>query len=114
MRKDELQVNQQSLLDAWQETLPRTLNAADSAEVKADEADENSLRIHIRTAGHQEYTFDFKVEYVDSREIRTELVDVERSGKSIDERTGLLQELIQDYTRHLHECAQALHQLTHA
>ncbi|GGG26328.1 hypothetical protein [Paenibacillus abyssi] len=114
MKKDELQIDQRELVEAWQRTLPITMNESDSADVIADGADPKALRVHIRTAGHQAYSFDFKVEYVDSREVRVELVDVEKDGRSVDERTDQIQQLIQDYTRHLHECAQALQQLTHA
>ncbi|QHT58735.1 hypothetical protein GXP70_01245 [Paenibacillus lycopersici] len=113
-KRDELSINQQELTAAWQRTLPDTMQKADRAEVMADEADPKALRVTIHTAGHQMYSFDFKVTYVDSREIQTTLVDVEKDGKSIDERTDIIQQLVEDYTRHIHECAQALHELTHA
>ncbi|MBM7567473.1 hypothetical protein [Paenibacillus sacheonensis] len=113
-KRDELTINQQELAEAWQRTLPETIQNADRAEVKADEADSKSLRVTIQTAGHQMYSFDFKVTYVDSREIRTTLIDVEKDGRSVDERTDIIQQLIEDYTRHIHECAQALQELTHA
>ncbi|QHW32111.1 hypothetical protein GZH47_15700 [Paenibacillus rhizovicinus] len=112
-KRDELSINQQELTEAWQRTLPDTILKADRAEVKADEADSKSLRVTIHTAGHQMYSFDFKVTYVDSREIQTTLIDVEKDGKSVDERTDIIQQLVEDYTRHIHECAQALHELTH-
>jgi hypothetical protein len=110
---DELTVPQNDLAEAWQRTLPERLNVGDQADVMADEADSRTLRVHIRTAGHQMLEFDFAVQYVDSREIDIELTDVEKDGQSVDERTDEMQELIGDYRRHLHECAQALHQLTH-
>ncbi|MFD0957784.1 hypothetical protein [Paenibacillus chungangensis] len=113
-KSDELRIDQQKLVQAWQETLPRVMNSPDRSEVKADEADERSLRVTIHAAGHQMYEFDFKVTYVDSREVKVELVDVEKDNVSIDERNDIVQQLTQDYIRHLHECAQALHQLTHA
>ncbi|AZN38949.1 hypothetical protein [Paenibacillus albus] len=112
-KHDELSINQQQLTEAWQRTLPTTINEADRAEVLADEADPSALRITIHAAGHQMYDFDFKVAYVDGREVQTTLIDVERDGRSIDERTDIVQDLVQDYTRHIHECAQALHDLTH-
>jgi hypothetical protein len=112
--KDELTVPQAGLVEAWQRTLPSRLNAGDQAEVTADEADSSTLRLTIRSAGHQMYEFDFSVRYVDSREIEIQLTDVEKDGQTIDERTEVLQELIGDYRRHLHECAQALHQYTHS
>ena len=82
--------------------------------MQADEADPKALRITIHTAGHQMIQLDFKVAYVDSREIRTTLIDVEKDGRWMDERTDMIQQLVEDYTRHIHECAQALHELTHA
>ena len=112
-KKDELQLDQQRLVEAWQTTLPERIKHGDHADVKADEADAHSIRVTIRTAGHQEYDFDFLVTYVDSREVNVSLVDVEKAGVSVDERTDTIQQLIQDYKRHLHECAQALHHLTH-
>ncbi|WP_314002355.1 hypothetical protein [uncultured Paenibacillus sp.] len=111
---DELFVDQNRLTEAWKRTLPTVMNPADQTEVKADEADPKALRIHIRAAGHTMYTFDFRIEYVDSREIRVDLIDVERDGRSVDERGDIIQQLVEDYTRHLHECAQALHDLAHA
>ncbi|MFS0725021.1 hypothetical protein [Paenibacillus sp. 1P07SE] len=113
-QKDELQLDQQRLVQAWETALPERIKHGDQAVVRADEADAKSLRITIRTAGHQEYEFDFIVTYVDSREVHVSLVDVEKAGVSVDERTDMIQQLIQDYKRHLHECAQALHHLTHA
>jgi hypothetical protein len=113
-KSNELQMDQEQLADAWRQTLPELLQAGDRCTVLPDEADSKALRITIDVAGHQAYNIDFKVSYVDSREVRVELVDVEKDQKAIDERGGMLQELIHDYTRHLHECAQSLHQLTHA
>jgi hypothetical protein len=112
-KTDELQMNQENLADAWRQTLPETLNDADRCKVLPDESDSKSLRVTIETAGHQMYSFDFKITYVDSREVKVELIDVEKDKKSIDERGEVIQNLIQDYTRHLHECAQVLQRLTH-
>ncbi|WJH36240.1 hypothetical protein MJA45_00095 [Paenibacillus aurantius] len=106
-------VNRERLLDAWQKTLPTTLNESDRAEVLADAADPDVYRIHIDTAGHSGYSFDFKVTYLDSREIKVEFVDVEKDRVSVDEHTDIIQTLIEDYVRHIHECAQVLHKLTH-
>jgi hypothetical protein len=113
-KSDELQMNQENLADAWRQTLPEVMNKADRAKVQPDESDSKALRVTIDTAGHQGLSFDFKVTYVDSREVKVELIDVEKDNTAIDERTDLMQQLIQDYTRHLHECAQSLQQLTHA
>jgi hypothetical protein len=111
---DELLISQQRLADAWRRRLPMVLTKGDKAKIEEDEADAKTLRVHISTAGHTEYSFDFKVEYVDSREIKVTLIDVEKAGQTVDERSDIIQQLIQDYTRHLHECAQVLHDLTHA
>lgn len=111
---DQLRIDPERLAAAWRETLPRTMNLPDRCEVTNDEADDAALRITIHSAGHQMYEFDFKVTYVDSREVKVEMIDVEKDNETIDERTDIIQQLAQDYTRHLHECAQALQQLTHA
>lgn len=111
--KDELRIEPEKLVQAWQETLPEVMNRPDRSVVAMDEADPRSLRITIYSAGHQMYAFDFKVTYVDSREVKVELIDVEKNDRTIDERNDMIQQLIEDYTRHLHECAQALHRLTH-
>jgi hypothetical protein len=112
--RDELTVPQEDLVGAWQRTLPERLHGGDKAEVLADEADSNVLRVHIKTAGPQMLEFDYAVLYVDSREIDIQLTDVEKDGQSVDERTEIMQELIVDYRRHLHETAQALHHYTHS
>jgi hypothetical protein len=112
--KDEWTVPQDDLAEAWQQTLPERLNHGDQAEVIANGADPRSLQVTIKTAGHQMLEFDFAVQYVDSREIDIQLTDVEKDGQSVDERTDIMQDLIQDYRRHLHETAQALHHFTHS
>ncbi|MED4602147.1 hypothetical protein P9314_15780 [Paenibacillus validus] len=111
-KSDQLRIDQQELVQAWSRTLPTVLNASDRAEVFADEADSNVLRVHITTAGRNDYSFDFKCTYVDSREVKVDLVDVERDGNNVDERTDVIQTLVDDYVRHIHECAQQLHALT--
>ena len=111
-KKDTLQVDNQRLAEAWARTLPTVLNSSDRAEVVADEAEPNVLRVHIATAGRNNYSFDFKCTYVDSREVKVDLVDVERDGNNVDERTEIIQTLVDDYVRHIHECAQQLHAFT--
>ncbi|MFX3634527.1 MAG: hypothetical protein ACE3L7_03055 [Candidatus Pristimantibacillus sp.] len=111
-KAEELRIDQSQLVDAWQRNLPEWIHEADKCEVLADESDSKAIRVTIDIAGHQAYSFDFKVTYVDSREVKVELIDVEKDHVAVDERTEIIQELIQDYTRHMHECAQALHQLT--
>ncbi|GFN34197.1 hypothetical protein [Paenibacillus xylaniclasticus] len=112
-QQDELQIDQEQLASAWLSTLPTTINSSDQAEVWPDAGDPKALRVTIHTAGHQDYSFDFKVGYVDSREVKVELIDVEKAGQSVDERTDIIQQLALDYKRHLHECAQALQSITH-
>lgn len=111
---DELTVPQKDLADAWRNTLPERLHAGDSAEISEDEKNPDTLLVSIRSAGRSDLEFDFTVKYVDSREIDIQLTDVERGGQSVDERSDVMQDLIADYRRHLHECAQALHHFTHA
>lgn len=112
--QDELTIPQDRLVEAWRQVLPERLHGGDRAEIEPDEADPKALRVHIRTAGRQMMEFDFVVRYVDSREIEIVLTDTERDGQTVDERHDVVQALIHDYRRHLHECAQALHELTHA
>jgi len=112
MKQDELELDQQRLVEAWKRTLPSVLNESDKCEVNADEADSRAVRITIHTAGHSMYSFDFKCTYVDSREVKVDLIDVERDDQTVDERTEIIQTLIKDNIRHIHECAQQLHALT--
>ncbi|NOU94970.1 hypothetical protein GC093_17330 [Paenibacillus sp. LMG 31456] len=111
-KTDSLTIDQQQLVEAWQRTIPTVLNASDKAEIKADAADPKTLWVHIVTEGRNGYSFDFKCTYVDSREVKVEFVDVEVEGRNADERTTVIQTLIDDYVRHIHECAQQLHALT--
>jgi hypothetical protein len=111
---DQLTVPQDELVQAWRGVLPERLHGGDRAEVWRDEADPKALRVHIRTAGRQMMEFDFAVRYMDSREIDITLTDAERDGQTVDERNDVMQALIHDYSRHLHECAQALQDVTHA
>ena len=111
--RDEWTIPQDRLAEAWRQALPERLQEGDRAEVLADEADPSTLRVHIETAGRTMMSFDFAVRYVDSREIAIELSDAEAGGQSVDERNDVMQNLIHDYRRQLHECAQALHDVTH-
>jgi len=108
----QLQLDQSSLVSAWQDKLPALMNDGDSFSVQADEADEQSLLIHFNAAGRQAYSLDFRCTYVDSREVAVDLIDVEQSGRHTDERTDAVQLLAQQYSRQIHECAQALQGLT--
>lgn len=111
---DKPNINQDQLVKEWQTTLPDTLNSTDEARVLADPSNPQTLLVHIITAGHSGYTFDFKITYVDAREIRVELLDVEQDQVHVDEKTEIIQTLIEDYVRHMHECAQVLNQVTNA
>ncbi|BCG56655.1 hypothetical protein [Paenibacillus sp. URB8-2] len=108
----QLQLDQQQLVSAWQERLPSFMDDGDSYSVQADEADRKSMLIHFNAAGRQSYSLDFRCTYVDSREVAVDLVDVERAGLHTDERTDAVQQLAQRYTRQIHECAQALKDVT--
>lgn len=111
---EQLKVDQQTLVQSWQQELPAFLNSGDSSQVTADNKDQNSIRLHIDVEGHEMYSFDFKCCYVDSREVKVDLVDVEQAGRAIDEHTNEIQELSHDYVRHIHECAQSLQKITNA
>jgi hypothetical protein len=111
---DEPAVGQKELVLAWRRTLPEFLPDGDEAEVWGDEVDPNTIRIHIRTAAdHRTVELDFSLVYVDSREVDVRLADVDKGRRTAPERSDDgLQELVGDYRRHLHECAQALQPLT--
>lgn len=100
------------LIEAWQRTLPNCLHETDTATIVADGANPDIIRIHIDTAGRTDYSFDFSCVYLDSREVNVELVDVEKDNISVDEHTERIQSLAEDYVRHIHECAQTLHEIT--
>ena len=108
----QLQVDQQSLVSAWQERLPALMEDGDSFSLQGDAANQNSLLIHFNAAGHQGYSLDFRCTYVDSREVAVDLLDAEKDGQHTDERMEAVQLLAQRYTREIHECAQALQSLT--
>lgn len=112
MTTEQLAVDNKTVAKVWQEQLPSILNEADKCEVIADEGDPNALRVNIVTAGRTGYSFDFKVTYVDSREIEVQLVDVEKDGNHVDEHTEIIQTLIEDHVRHMHECAQTVKNTT--
>jgi hypothetical protein len=107
-----LEVDQHNLVSAWQERLPALMDDGDSFNVQADEGDPNSLLIHFNAAGRQAYSLDFRCRYVDSREVAVDLLDVEQSGIHIDEHSDAVQQLAQQYSRQIHECAQALQNMT--
>jgi uncharacterized protein YjdB len=110
--EDKPAVEQEKLVQAWKSNLPTFLNPGDEAVVRADEANPSGLRIHIGTVGRTGYSFDFNCSYVDDREVKVELSDVAKDGISVDEHQETVQQLAEDYVRHMHECAQSLHELT--
>ncbi|MDP5276787.1 hypothetical protein [Chengkuizengella axinellae] len=114
MNNETLTINSGQLLESWQSTLPAILNKADSVDVRLDNANSNALNIHISTAGHAMYTFDFRCTYEDDRKVDVSLIDVEQNNKTIDEKNEVIQTLAEDYVRHIHECAQTLQSITHS
>ncbi|MDF2667964.1 MAG: hypothetical protein K0R67_270 [Paenibacillus sp.] len=111
-KSDTLTLGQEQLREAWSRSLPTVMNSSDLVEVLPGPT-EQSLRIHIASVGRTKYSLDFSVTYMDSREVRVELVDVEKDDRSVDEHSEMVQRVIQQYVRQLHECAQALHNVTH-
>jgi hypothetical protein len=102
------------LIAAWKDTLPQILNKGDSVVIQLDEANSSRLLIHIDVTGHSGYSFDFSCRYVDDREVEVQLLDVEKAGVHVDEHTDVIQTLIKDYVRHIHESAQNLQRMTHS
>ena len=107
-------VSGERLLEAWQEMLPKVIQPGDGFEIHLEEARQNSLLIHIAVSGHSMYSFDFRCQYVDDREVKVELLDAQQGKRHIDERHETVQQLIEDYVRHIRECAQKLQGVTHA
>jgi hypothetical protein len=112
MKQESMSVPRDQLVAAWQQTLPSTFKSTDKVEVKADLLDQNAFRIHVNTAGHSHYEFEYKCEYVDPREVKVTLLNIQRGGDNILEPTLDIQILSDEYIRNIHECAQALHPLT--
>lgn len=104
----------QNLVNAWNRTLPEILNSTDSVDVKADPLDPHALQLFIRTAGHSKYGLQFKCVYVDDREVKVYLISAHKGEGCADEESEVVEELADDYIRHIHECAQALQTITHA
>lgn len=107
-----LTVDKQALAQAWQDALPNFLNTADQCTVQADAKLDDALLIHIDNNGRSHYSADFRLQYMDEREVKVDLLDVEKGSTAVDEQTGHVQELVEDYVRHIHECAQSLKGLT--
>ena len=111
--EEQLQIDQEELIQAWKQELPNFLNEGDSSDVTAG-AGPQSLRINIQVAGRSKYDLDFDCTYMDTREVKVERVDVEKDNRSVDEHTEIIQNLVDDYIRLIHECAQSLKKLTTA
>lgn len=107
-----LPIDKQTLANAWQEALPTFINTADECNVQADAKFDDTLLIHIADNGRSHYSADFRLSYVDEREVKVELLDVEKGNTAADETTVGAQNLIEDYVRNIHECAQSLKGLT--
>ena len=115
LKNDMPTISQEELVAKWQKTLPIYLNASDRAEVTQDKVNPNWIRVHIDTAGRSFYRFHFCLFYQDSREIRVEFISAEKDHKPVtDTETEPVQNLVKDYIRHIHECAQALQEVTHS
>ncbi len=102
-------LSRQQLIKEWTQCLPETLKDGQSAEVRGDEKNPDALLIHVEIPGRTDYSFDFRVTYVDSRETKVDLLDAQEGQIHIDERPQIMQSLIEDTVRHLHECAQVVH-----
>lgn len=107
-----LPIDKQTLAQAWQNTLPNFLNTADECSVQADAKFDDALLIHIANNGRSHYSADFRLQYMDEREVKVDLLDVEKGNTSVDEQTEHVQELVETYVRNIHECAQELKGLT--
>jgi hypothetical protein len=101
------------LVEAWSQTLPGILNATDSVKVTADATNPRAVQIHINTAGHTGYSFDFSCAYVDDREVKVDFRKGRKEGEAILDGSAPVNHLLDDYIRHIHECAQALQADTH-
>ncbi|MBN6187480.1 hypothetical protein JQN58_10990 [Aneurinibacillus sp. BA2021] len=111
-KQTQMSVERSELLQAWQRTLPSTCKQTDTIEVLADQLDPDALRIHVNTAGHQHYEFEYKCKYVDPREVQVTLLNIQRGGDTVFDPNLEIQSLSEEYMRNIHECAQALHPLT--
>lgn len=107
-----LSIDANTLINAWKEALPEFIKPSGECSIQADEKFSDTLLIHIEDDGRTHYSFDFRVSYVDDREIKVEFVDVEKAGVHADEQTDIIQSLVKDYIRHIRECAQSLKGVT--
>lgn len=111
-KTDVLTIDAKTLVKAWQDALPEFIKPTGECSIQADEKFSDTLLIHIKDDGRSHYSFDFRVKYVDDREIHVEFVDVEKGEVHADEQTDIIQSLVKDYIRHIRECAQSLKGVT--
>lgn len=104
----------ENLVKTWSDTLPNFFNSTDSVSVKADPLDPHAMQIFIQTAGRMAYGLQFKCVYVDDREVKVFFISAHKGNGCADEESEIVEELADDYIRHIHECAQALQTVTHA
>lgn len=112
MEPTQIPINQEQLVQAWQQTLPSTFHPTDRVEVTADTRSSQSLLIHVHTAGHSNYSFDYECRYVDPREVKVRLIEMQKDGYAISNASPDIHDLSATYIRHIHECAQTLHPVT--
>lgn len=112
-KQEPISVDPHQLVTAWQQTLPSTFKSTDKVEVTTDTLDQGALRIHVNTAGHSHYEFEYKCKYVDPREVNVTLLNIQRAGDTIVDPTLDIRNLSDEYIRNIHECAQTLHSITH-
>lgn len=104
----------EALLAAWRRTLPETLdNEAASVQIEKDDTHSDKLLIHVTMSGRNQYTLDFSCVYLDTREVQVECIDAAKANRSVDVHADHIQDMIKQVTRDIHECAQALHPITH-
>lgn len=113
MKTTQLPISQEQLVQAWQQAIPSTFHPTDRVEVTADTRNPQSLLIHVHTAGHSNYSFDYECRYVDQREVQVRLIEMQENGYAISRPSADIEDLSESYMRHIHECAQTLHPTTH-
>lgn len=96
-----------SLVQFWKSELPKLIKTG-KVEVCADEKCDKSVLIYIEDDGRSHYSFNFRVKYVDDREIDVQFLDVEKAGVHVDEQSDIVQTTVKEYIRSIHECAQII------
>ncbi|GEN34769.1 hypothetical protein [Aneurinibacillus sp. UBA3580] len=111
-KETSMSVEREQLLTAWQQALPATFKPTDKVEVYNDPLVQDALHIHINTAGHNHYEFEYRCRYIDPREVQVTLLNIQREGDTVINPTPDIRNLSEEYMRNIHECAQTLHPLT--